>query len=114
MPGPLTRKSPVEHKVRKHKRMGKDIDEFTRGQGQRETGPVRSRPKKIVQSVKRGGPLGGDGEYRVRLVYVDHNPEKFDFDSTSYQEAQRTGFAMSGNVEHPLQVSIKMIRRNRS
>jgi len=109
MAGPKkSRKSPVEHKVGTHTRRGKVVDEFKRGSGKHPDKPTRSRPKVVVKGSRKG-PVGTEGGYRVRLWYVDHNTEKFDFNDKDFQSAQRTGFGKSGNVVHPIKVSVRRI-----
>lgn len=40
----MKRKSPIRHKVRSHKRLGKPIKEFFRGKGQKKISRKRGRP----------------------------------------------------------------------
>ncbi len=53
----MIRKSPVRHKVRSHKRQGRQIDSFERGSGQR---THRSKPHVVVSSTH--GPIVIDPE----------------------------------------------------
>ncbi len=101
------RRTPIEHTVSEHTRKGKVIAPFQRGKGKRASKTVRSRVKKTVQKPS-GDPIGVEGSYRVRLWYVSHSNEKFDLESTNFQEAQKSGFGMSSNVEHPIKVSVRM------
>ena len=108
MAGPTKRKSPIEHKVKKHKHMGTIVEEFKRGSGKNPNKPTRSRPKVTVKRSRKGSG-GSEGGYRVRLWYVDRNTEEFDFRDKSFQSAQKTGFSKSSNVIHPIKVSIRSI-----
>jgi len=108
MAGPKkSRKSPVEHKVGTHTRRGKVVDEFKRGSGKHPDKPKRSRAKKVVG--RRGLPLGGRGDYRVRLHYVQSGNENFKLEAESFQEAQKSGFRRSDNVFEPIKVTIRRI-----
>ena len=60
---PNHRKSPVQHKVHKHSRDGKEVTSYERGKGKKKELPRRAVGKPTIK------PTGTHGEYAVTVSY---------------------------------------------
>ncbi len=128
--GPVkSRKSPVRHKVRKHKRLGRPVQSYMRGHGDKPKLGRRTRrsgvsaPRPASRSVGHSGnPRGNPGRgrvvgnpsnpsgtgYDVRIYYIDYRSERFSVDAKDYPSALTGGLEQRDIIEPP-----KIVRMRR-
>ncbi len=128
--GPVkSRKTPIRHRVKEHKRLGRPVHSYMRGHGDKAKLGRRTRrsgasaPTPVSRSVGRGGnPRGNPGHgrvvgnptnplgtaYDVRIFYTDFRSERFSVDAKDYPSALTGGLEQRDTIEPP-----KLVRMRR-
>jgi len=111
-----TRKSPIRHTVRTHKRLGLPIQSYVRGHGDKPKLEKREHRRVGLGAGYGENPgddtqrLGDTGKYTATLYYSGFKREAFEIDSSDYEEAMRQGFTQSEIPGPPEKVKVRYLR----
>ena len=95
---PKKRKSPYKHRVHEHKRLGKTIDSYMRGKGDKPYQPKRPFHRKLVGNI---------GVYSVAINYGDYGSESLDVKARSYPSALDLGIENRQYFKEPIRISLR-------
>ena len=105
------RKSPYRHRVKEHKRLGRPVQTYMRGIGDktklsgrrsRKGSLARSRVVGDSSNSSRRSPKGSaEADYDITIYYFDYKSERLSVDAKDYPSALTGGLEQRDTIEPP-------------
>jgi hypothetical protein len=98
----MTRKSPIKHHVRQHRRKGRPVRDYERGHG--------SRPNKIAQPRLRHSNQQSNSAYAVEIMYEALPSETIPVSAANYPDAIEMAMSSRREITSPWKIDVRRLK----
>ena len=104
---PKNRKSPIRHRVREHKRLGRPVHSYMRGEGDKSTISKRKKLAPYNLRDKTSSSKFESTSFNVRVEYPDFSVEALNVIASNFVRALDQGLEERRRLKIPISVALR-------